>query len=104
MAYNSKKNRRDTTQDGDDYIYPTAKVRENKTRDRRSDRNLIEKGLIDAEFASFDECEEGEIYDDTPMYSPEELDELIKEFTDAEDDDNNGLNLSEDDGYEWGNF
>ena len=48
MAHNSKRNRRHTTaQDGDDYVYPTKKVRETKTRNRKRDAALIKAGLVE---------------------------------------------------------
>lgn len=89
MAHNSKRNRRDTTtQDGDDYIYPTAKVRETKTRNRKHDSNLIRAGLEDQENRKFDEFEqEGEDESADPNFSFYEIEELMEEFgTDADPD------------------
>lgn len=95
MAHNSKRNRRHiTAQDGDDYVYPTAKVRETKTRDRRSGKNLIQRGLADQENLDFDafkqEGEDDDFYD--PNFAAYEIEELIEMFgTDEEnqDDDTN---------------
>lgn len=53
MAYNSrhkKKTRPVVINDNeDDYIYPTKKSREQKTRNRKHDKNLIKAGLADYE-------------------------------------------------------
>ncbi len=75
MAYNSQKykqSKRGTAYDKeDDYVYPTKKVREKKTRNRKYDKNLIKAGLIDhanKDFDDFDDCI-NELADD---YNPEE--------------------------------
>ncbi len=112
MAHNSKRNRRDTTnQDGDDYVYPTKRVK-NNTRNRNHDRNLIKAGLIDNKYGDNDtpmsdliEGEE-EWYDDTPMASDEDI---------AAELDMNGIDeasaydrlhddLMEDYGYDWEDY
>lgn len=88
MAHNSKRNRRHTTvQDGDDYVYPTKKLRESKTRNRKKDANLIKAGLVDHENKKFDAfLEEGE--DDQfndPHFMDYEIDELMDKFGDTAD-------------------
>ena len=49
MAHNSKKNKRHIPiLDGDDYVYPTKKSR-NRSKSRRSDKELIQAGLDEFE-------------------------------------------------------
>ena len=80
MAHNSKKNKRHAPkQDEDDYVYPTAKVRETKTRGRRHDANLIKDGLLAYENPDedADENEDQEIMDD--------CNDMITEFNETQD-------------------
>ncbi len=104
MAHNAKRNRRDTTaQDGDDYVYPTAKVRETKTRNRRSDKNLIKRGLVDFENTDLDDFEEKELsewYDDTPMASDEDIAKEFGENSDPKD----LFDFHIDCGYDWEDY
>ena len=94
MAHNSKRNRRHTTaQDGDDYEYPTAKIRETKTRNRKRDSDAIEAGLVAYENQDPDFDAE-DWYDDEPMPTPtnedqqllDEYNEMIEEFNSPPDD------------------
>lgn len=102
---NSRRNRRDvTTHDDDDYVYPTKKIRETKTRNRKYSANLIKAGLTDHENLKFDEFEqEGE--DDQPNdpnFLDYEIRELIEEFGDTDTNVNTDTdpNTDIDDEYE----
>jgi hypothetical protein len=78
VAHNSKRNKRHTTaQDGDDYVYPTKKARESKTRGRKRDKNLIQKGLVDYENIPL---EEAEWYDDQPMSMLDVEQDIIDDY------------------------
>jgi len=105
VAHNSKRNNKHTTkQDGDDYVYPTAKIKETKTRSRRADHDLIEAGLLDHEFGEDDDETNApdDFYDDAPMELPEENDDdfdcRYREHDDLEDDEH--LNDAEADIYD----
>ena len=83
MAHRSKNNsrRHPSTIDDDDYVYPTKKVRETKTRNRRSDKNLIKAGL--AEYQNRQEnLPEDEWYDDSPMEKSDEDQVLMDDYYD----------------------
>ncbi len=102
MTNKTKQNRknRDNNNEDDEYVYPTKRVK-NNTRNRRSDKNLIKKGLVDLE--NSDDLEDDIVelegwYDDTPMASDEDIDNF---FATADIDD---LDLSEDFGYEWEDY
>ncbi len=106
MTNKTKQNRknRDNNNEDDEYVYPTKRVK-NNTRNRRSDKNLINKGLVDLENTGFDDFEEGELsewYDDTPMASDEDI---AAEFANNSDEkDLFESYLSDDFGYEWEDF
>lgn len=73
MTHNPKRNRRDTTtQDGDDYVYPTKKGREYKIRNRKHDKNLIKAGLVD-----YENLEEDSFVDEE--YNGESMSQSIEE-------------------------
>lgn len=95
MAHNSRRNRRDSTTHADDeYVYPTKKIRETKTRNRKRDKNLIKAGLIDQ--ANQDDTDANDWYSDEPMsqhdHDQEMMDdynEMIVNFNAAEEEDIN---------------
>ena len=84
MAHKAKRNKRHIPhQDDEEYVYPTKKIRESKTRARRSDKNLIRDGLLahenpEDEFTN-NIGEDQEIMDD--------YNEMITEFNAAEEED-----------------
>lgn len=78
MARNSKTNRHHPTQDGDDYVYPTKKIRETKTRNRKRDKNLIKAGLIDQ--VCQDNADADDWYDDEPMSERDHDLEMVKDY------------------------
>lgn len=80
MAHNSKRNHHHTTvQDGDDYVYPTKKIRETKTRNRKRDKNLIKAGLIDHANTN-DNSFEVEWYNDEPMSERDHDLEMVEDY------------------------
>lgn len=106
VAHNSKRNKRDTTrQDGDDYVYPTAKIRETKTRSRRDDADLIEAGLIEHENLDPNTGEE-EWYSDEPMVSQDEdeEDQAVLDDLDDEDIDDDFYTFDPFDGYDHDDY
>jgi len=83
VAHNSKRNNKHTTkQDGDDYVYPTAKIKETKTRSRRADHDLIEAGLLDHEFG-----EEGSLEEQIADEDRENLEDYNAMIQDINQDD-----------------
>lgn len=93
MTHNSKKNHNHTAvQDGDDYVYPTKKIRETKTRNRKHDKNLIKAGLIDEEYCE-ENSPEDDWYDDQPMSEPVSMDCNIDDYNYNETEDEiDGIN------------
>lgn len=67
MAHNAKKRSRYLPNPDDaEYDYKPPKIRENKTRDRRYDANVIKAGLLDYEDpgSTYDSIDEEDIIDD----------------------------------------
>lgn len=117
VAHNSKRNRRDvTTHDDEDYVYPTKKVGK-QTSNRRRDRSLIKKGLVDFENLNIDPfVDEDDWYGDEEMIQTNEEitnqaeyeDSLLGEEMDAIDEanafDRLHDDLMEDYGHDWEDY
>ena len=89
MAHRSKNNshRHPPVIDDDDYVYPSKKIRETKTRGRRHDKNLIKDGLIayaNPDEDSFDDEEEDLLADQMIM---DDYNEMITEFNRVDEDE-----------------
>lgn len=90
MAHNSRHKKllklADFHTNDDEYVYPTKKIREVKTRSRKYDASLIKAGLADHENKKFDIFEEENEDDDfhDPNFEDYEIEELIKEFGDTD--------------------
>lgn len=90
MAHNSRKNKHyNDTEEGDDYVYPTKKIRETKTRNRRYAKNLIQAGINEYEH---------------PEDFIEDEDDMLQTYEEAEDalewEDDYERQQEEDDHYD----
>lgn len=86
MTNKTKQNRknRDNNSEDDEYIYPTKKGREHKTRNRRSDKNLIKRSLVDYENGDPDDTPMSDLVEDQEIM--DDYNEMITEFNDNLDD------------------
>lgn len=108
MAYNTRHKKQIASHDnGDDYVYPTKKIREMKTRSRKHDSNLIQAGLADYENKEFDlREEEGETdqFND-PNFPDYEVEELMEKYGDTETVDiGDDINSYEDSFFDYAEY
>ena len=106
MAYNSRHKKllklADFHTNDDEYVYPTKKIREMKTRSRKHDANLIKAGLADHENREFDAfIEEDENDDDfyDPNFADYEIEELIEKFGDTDSSNQDTTDNSYEDAF-----
>ena len=87
MTNKTKQNRkkRDNNSEDDEYVYPTKKGREHKTRDRRSSKNLIKRGLIDHEYGDPEDTPMSDLVEDQAIM--DDYNDMIYEFNHPIDDD-----------------